>query len=146
MGRHALPRQYDPPMEAIGRDYQRRPSPVRARIRDSARSSEAPRRARSVTSRYGPEMCVRFQGQKKRSGDDGETHAKWWSFQSVAGIVMATENIVLLGSAVVLCGLHVLGGPLSGLLGRNPRPKQRGTPEVFVRDSGAEKREIPEHV
>jgi hypothetical protein len=63
---------------------------------------------------------------------------------------MATENIVLLGSAVVLCGLHVFGGPLSGLLGRNARPKtrpkKRETEEVFARESGANKREMAEHV
>jgi hypothetical protein len=62
---------------------------------------------------------------------------------------MATENIVLLGSAVVLCGLHVFGGPLSGLLGRNARPKlkkNRETERVFGRDSSANEREIAEHI
>jgi hypothetical protein len=59
---------------------------------------------------------------------------------------MATENIVLLGSAVVLCGLHVFGGPLSGLLGRNARPKKREPEEVFARESGANKREMAEHI
>jgi hypothetical protein len=40
---------------------------------------------------------------------------------------MATENIVLLACATVICGLHVVGGPLSGLfrpmpVSRRPRP------------------------
>jgi hypothetical protein len=59
---------------------------------------------------------------------------------------MATENIVLLGSAVVLCGLHVFGGPLSGLLGRNARPKKPETEEVFARDSSTSKGEMAEHI
>ena len=37
---------------------------------------------------------------------------------------MATENIVMLACAGVLCTLHVLGGPLSGLF-RSPAPKRR---------------------
>jgi hypothetical protein len=37
---------------------------------------------------------------------------------------MATENIVLLACAAVLCTLHVAGGPLSGLF-RKPPPKRR---------------------
>jgi hypothetical protein len=39
---------------------------------------------------------------------------------------MATENIVLLGSAVILCTLHLIGGPLSGLV-RRPRTTKRAT-------------------
>jgi hypothetical protein len=39
--------------------------------------------------------------------------------------VMATENIVMLACAGVLCTLHVLGGPLSGLF-RSPASKRRG--------------------
>jgi len=38
---------------------------------------------------------------------------------------MATENIVMLACAGVLCTLHVLGGPLSGLF-RPPASKRRG--------------------
>jgi hypothetical protein len=38
---------------------------------------------------------------------------------------MATENIVMLACAGVLCTLHVLGGPLSGLF-RSPPSKKRG--------------------
>ena len=38
---------------------------------------------------------------------------------------MATENIVMLACAGVLCTLHVLGGPLSGLF-RAPASKRRG--------------------
>jgi hypothetical protein len=37
---------------------------------------------------------------------------------------MATENIVLLACAAVLCTLHVAGGPLSGLF-RKPPPRRR---------------------
>jgi hypothetical protein len=44
---------------------------------------------------------------------------------------MATENIVLLACAAVLCTLHVAGGPLSGLF-RKPPPKRR--PVVRVAD------------
>jgi hypothetical protein len=44
---------------------------------------------------------------------------------------MATENIVLLACAAVLCTLHVAGGPLSGLF-RKPSPKRR--PVVRVAD------------
>jgi hypothetical protein len=42
---------------------------------------------------------------------------------------MATENIVLLGSAVVLCTLHLLGGPLSGLV-RKPRSERKSDAPV----------------
>ncbi len=38
---------------------------------------------------------------------------------------MATENIVLLGSAAILCSLHLFGGPLSGLV-RKPRGGAKG--------------------
>jgi hypothetical protein len=37
---------------------------------------------------------------------------------------MATENIVMLACAGVLCSLHLLGGPLSGLF-RSPASKRR---------------------
>jgi hypothetical protein len=37
---------------------------------------------------------------------------------------MATENIVLLTCAAVLCTLHVAGGPLSGLF-RKSSPRKR---------------------
>jgi len=37
---------------------------------------------------------------------------------------MATENIVLLACAAVLCTLHVAGGPVSGLF-RKPAPLRR---------------------
>lgn len=37
---------------------------------------------------------------------------------------MATENIVLLACAAVLCTLHVAGGPLSGLF-RKSSPRKR---------------------
>jgi hypothetical protein len=37
---------------------------------------------------------------------------------------MATENIVMLACAGVLCTLHLLGGPLSGLF-RPPGSKRR---------------------
>jgi hypothetical protein len=37
---------------------------------------------------------------------------------------MATENIVMLACAGVLCTLHVFGGPLSGLF-RSPASKRR---------------------
>jgi hypothetical protein len=42
---------------------------------------------------------------------------------------MATENIVMLACAGVLCTLHVLGGPLSGFF-RSPPSKddRRDTP------------------
>jgi hypothetical protein len=38
---------------------------------------------------------------------------------------MATENIVMLACAGVLCTLHVLGGPLSGLLRAPPKSRSR---------------------
>ncbi len=37
---------------------------------------------------------------------------------------MATENIVMLACAGVLCTLHIFGGPLSGLF-RSPPSKRR---------------------
>jgi hypothetical protein len=42
---------------------------------------------------------------------------------------MATENIVLLACAAVLCTLHIAGGPLSGLF-RKPPPRRRTVPRV----------------
>ena len=39
-------------------------------------------------------------------------------------MAMATENIVLLACAAVLCTLHVVGGPLSGVF-RKPPPRKR---------------------
>ncbi len=43
---------------------------------------------------------------------------------------MATENIVMLACAGVLCTLHLLGGPLSGLFRSLPSKRRtRGTPE-----------------
>lgn len=38
---------------------------------------------------------------------------------------MATENIVMLACAGVLCTLHVLGGPLSGLFRAQPKGQAR---------------------
>jgi hypothetical protein len=46
---------------------------------------------------------------------------------------MATENIVMLACAGVLCTLHVLGGPLSGLF-RSPASKRRGGEEAPADD------------
>ena len=51
--------------------------------------------------------------------------------------IMATENIVMLACAGVLCTLHVLGGPLSGLF-RSPSSKRRdGRQEATADDSDA---------
>jgi hypothetical protein len=41
---------------------------------------------------------------------------------------MATENIVMLACAGVLCTLHVFGGSLSGLF-RSPANKRRSRPD-----------------
>jgi hypothetical protein len=41
---------------------------------------------------------------------------------------MATENIVLLACATVLCTLHVVGGPLSGLFRSTPRRRYSRPP------------------
>jgi hypothetical protein len=46
---------------------------------------------------------------------------------------MATENIVMLACAGVLCTLHVLGGPLSGFF-RSPAPKRRGRRDTPAED------------
>jgi hypothetical protein len=48
---------------------------------------------------------------------------------------MATENIVMLACAGVLCTLHVLGGPLSGLF-RAPSSKRRDTEREATADDG----------
>lgn len=58
---------------------------------------------------------------------------------------MATENIVLLGSAVVLCTLHLLGGPLSGLV-RRPRIERKSRVPVVApqsRSGGNLSQEVP---
>ena len=46
---------------------------------------------------------------------------------------MATENIVMLACAGVLCTLHVLGGPLSGLF-KSPARRRRGRQDGPVDD------------
>ena len=44
---------------------------------------------------------------------------------------MATENIVLLACAAVLCTLHVAGGPMSGLF-RKSSPRKRPTVREYM--------------
>jgi hypothetical protein len=46
---------------------------------------------------------------------------------------MATENIVMLACAGVLCTLHVLGGPLSGIF-RSPPSKGRSGQDTPAED------------
>jgi hypothetical protein len=49
---------------------------------------------------------------------------------------MATENIVMLACAGVLCTLHVLGGPLGGLFRTSSKERARRNAPPDVGDEG----------
>ena len=116
-------------MKAIGRDYQRLiaatwgPDPIEDTVMKH--------RPKYNGKRNGSVMVVKLVRNRYR-------------LKVSHGLFMATENIILLGSAAVLCGLHVLGGPLSGLFARSGRTKKDETDDLFVVDTQVEERELVE--